>query len=186
MAKTLASVFAVETLPARSTAPVFSEVEVDPGEGPLVVSTSRGTFLPTRPTAEGFARYAFFPCQEEVESRIFVDLYRVLCEGLARRAPTVSELVAKPPPVPAVLVVSPSTLAGQVEGEISEAEIVSRMNARGYVLDRWGFRVLAAPLPPGGALALLPPAVLCVRASGWLGVLLRAVDRASAIVDVLA
>jgi hypothetical protein len=178
----LGAAFAVDYLASRN--PIFSECSVGQGEAPFWATNSRGLFVPTRPTPDGFVRSAFFPCAIEEEAQLFVTLYTALSRApLKSQASTVNLALGRIPGDRRVCVVPPEAVTEASEGKVLGPEIEARMATQGYVLDVPGVRVLAAPLPMGAALVLAPWAVSCVRSGSTVALLLRAADRTTALVN---
>lgn len=58
--------------------PAFSEVDVVAGVDPLLATNMRGTFLKTRTSRQGTARFGFTECPLAHEEKLIQELYRVL------------------------------------------------------------------------------------------------------------
>lgn len=66
--------------------PTLSEIEVDdPTIEPLLATNMRGTFLPTKISSQGYARFGYSPCTPDEEVNLIKELHRVLVEVGIRR-----------------------------------------------------------------------------------------------------
>lgn len=156
--------------------PALGEIELGSApETPMIATNMRGTFLVTRRSREGVARYGFTPCPVEEEGVLVTELARVLWElstahswgircntvALAVESFRVSGLE------PRTLVVS-SQLARSVLG----SETLPPEGLAG-VADK--MQVLVTTLPEDHALVALAPAHAgaCVRVGDNIGMLVR-------------
>jgi hypothetical protein len=171
--------------------PILLEREVGPEHEPLLVTNSRGLFVPTRRAAEGFARYAFFPCPLDEEDQLLVRLHAALwsegeAAGWTNRAPTLDRGMAVfrglASAQPSAVVVSQDAAA--LEGELSAEELDKLRKLRGHVAEIHGVRIYLAPLPAGCAIVAAAPKALGVytRVGDHLGLQLLNVRRTLVVV----
>jgi len=173
MFSTLARIFVTERHRRRAgdigfSVPVMSEIELDVESGPLLVSNLRGTFLKSRPSSSGFARFAFMECPLEAEVDLFREFYRVL-QGLSNsnawpnRATSILEGVNKL-----------RELGSQPKFVIASESVEIE-----------GLTSLTADLPVGSALITAHPQLtgMYTRIGDHLGILAQRVDRAFVVVQ---
>lgn len=149
--------------------PAFSEVEYADGREiePLLATNMRNTFVRTRVSTHGHARFGFSECEVDHEGELLCEFHRVLVEtirqegwkNIASSVPTGIELLQSLGFAPKVVVVAPSD-SGQA---ISD-----------------GVYQVVADLPTGAALvmALAAQVGLYTRVGNHMGLLAYRVDRA--------
>jgi hypothetical protein len=176
--------------------PIFEEREVKGEVAPLLVTNARGTFVPTRISQRGVARYAFSHCPIEQESRLVGELHRVLTEtslrqGWSNRCSSVSEAVDRLRTggvIPRSLVISDSLLPSICGPDYDLASVRRLMAAQGFVTMVDGMQVILGDLPEGAALVAAAPAGVGYykRIGDHLGVLVQRVNRALMVVNRVA
>jgi len=148
--------------------PFMSEREVPQETEPLLVTNARGSFVPTRRSREGIARFGFSGCPLESESILLGRLYSALGvlsveSGWNNRFTTTNsaiEFMRASSSKPKNLVIS-DNLVSQFTTSSSEGLV--------GIVD--GIQVLSAKLPLGGALLFTTPPNLgvYVRIGDYLG-----------------
>lgn len=177
---------------AGFSVPAMGEIKASEDVVPLLASNMRQTFVPTRRSVEGFARYGFSPCPVEEEPRVLSELYRVLLElstreGWANRCsglPQAIERLRSAGLEPRSMVIPVQTLR-DVCGPDQDLEAAQRsMAIKGHVAVVDGIQVLLSNLPQGAALVCAAPEVvgLYTRVGDHLGVLVQRVNRAIMVV----
>ena len=168
--------------------PAMQEILLGADAAPLLVTNMRGTFLPARCSASGFARYGFSECSIEGESSLIVEFHKVLSrlsarEGWSNRCTTIQEAISRLSE-PKSLVISEAILAEVMGDEIGIEEARRLMAMRGYVAMLDGMQVVLSDLSEGAALVLASPKVtgFYTRVGEHLGVLAQRVDRAIMVV----
>ncbi len=176
--------------------PAFEEREVKEDVGPLLVTNARGTFVPTKVSSRGVARYGFSHCPIERESGLVAELHRVLTEtslrqGWSNRCSSVPEAVDRLRTggvIPRSLVISDSLLPSICGPDYDLASVRRLMAAQGFVTMVDGMQVLLGDLPEGAALVAAAPAGVgyYTRIGDHLGVLVQRVNRALMVVNRVA
>jgi len=147
--------------------PLASEIDVDDRSiEPLMITTTRGTFLQSRVSAAGYARFGFSECPVNQEGALLQEFHRVLlsridANGWISAAPTVGEalrLMSSQGIKPRHLVGGPWLADGAAAREV---------------------KVLDAGFTEGSALLIAEPAVagLHTRVGDYVGVLAYRVNR---------
>ncbi len=156
--------------------PALGEIELSTNDEPPMLATNmRRTFLLTRKSREGIARYGFSPCTTEDESVLVTELARVLWEmsepyGWEIRCNAVASAVEAfrgRGLEPRTLVVSSALARGVLAQEAPPPEGLAG------VVDK--MQVLVTNLPENVALVALAPAKTgyCVRVGDTVGALVR-------------
>ncbi len=172
--------------------PGLCSVNVGEDAMPLLATNMRGRFLPTRPSAEGLARFGFSEVPIGQEGPLLSELHRTLTElsrtnGWGNRCSDVAEALTRlqaQGTEPKSLVISEAQLAG-ILGKDSDLEVARRaMATQGYVTMVGGMQLLLSDLPDGSALVAGSPASLGVymRVGDHLGMLLQRVNRSIMVV----
>lgn len=151
---------------------------------PVLGSGSRGQFLVTPQTRDGFYRYALSPCPFETENGILAQLHETVWnEGVRRgwsnRAPTVLaglKVMKDFGLIPKSIVIPLSLAATFCPPEIEVEE--------GQISSVGGVSVLVGPLPEGSALIAAEPALVGVytRIGDYLGLQLYGVSKTLVVV----
>ena len=173
--------------------PTLCEQAVDLLDDPLVASNMRGSFVRTKRSLEGVARYAFSECPLDLEgalfSRFFTSLWGMSEEnGWSNRYSSISGALRgfrdKGMP-PCSLVISPHALKKICGAQLDLDEIDKVMALKGYVSEVGGLKVLVSDLPHNQAMLTAEPALVgnCTRVGNHLGVLVRRVDQTIALVE---
>lgn len=173
--------------------PTLCEQAVDLLDDPLVVSNMRRSFVRTRRSQDGVARYAFSECPLDLEgtmlSRLFTALWGMSEEnGWSNRYTSIPGALRgfrdKGMP-PHSLVISPHALKRICGTDLDLDEIDKLMLLRGYVSEVEGLKVLVTDLPHNQAMLTAQPILVgnCTRVGNHLGILLRRVDQTIALVE---
>jgi hypothetical protein len=156
--------------------PALGEIDINATDtDPLLATNMRGTFLLTRKTPNGIARYGFSPCFIEEEGVLATELAIRLWDGSetcgwdirCKSVPEAVESFGQASLEPRTLVVSAALARGILgqEAPVPEglAGTVNRM------------QVLVTSLPETVALVALAPvsAGLCVRMGDSIGIIMR-------------
>ncbi len=168
----------------------FTAVEED--ASPLLASNMRGTFLPTRRNAEGFAPFGFSYCPPGAEGSLIRELHRVLFSLSARErwpnrcnSPGQAVQYLRLSGVePKSLVISESQLSAIVGNTFDLEEIRRMMALRGFVAVVDGMQVVLSDLPSGFALVTAAPTRVGVytRVGDHVGLLMQRINRSLAVV----
>lgn len=156
--------------------PMMLERSVIPEHEPLVVSNTRGSFVQTRRTKEGTARYAFFECRLEDEGSVLGRLFSAMqsvasTPGWPSTAASVSEALARFPLAKSI-VLSESLVAKMLGDAYPLDQVRALMGLQGYLAIVEGRQVLAhASIPQGCAIVTASPQALGVytRVGDYLG-----------------
>ena len=149
------------------TVPALSELKVDADVEPLLVTNMRGTFVPTKRSMGGIARYGFSEVSIEAEGTIVNELHRVLLLqattlGWPNRCKTPLEGIARLKGLgfePKFVVVSSEDVCGSQ----SEADTMDRLTLfQGHVAEMEDVQVLVGDLPKGKAFVTAAPALVGV------------------------
>lgn len=146
--------------------PLASEVDMDDRAlEPLMVSTTRGTFLPSRIARDGFARFGFSECGIEREGALLLEFHKQLVQLSTAHG---WECVVDSPEI----AVSRMRDHGEIPFHLAAGPWIE-------VDDIGGARVLDVGLPQGLALLVTTPskAGLYTRIGDYVGVLAHRVDR---------
>lgn len=172
--------------------PVLCEQAVGVDEGPFLASNLRGSFLPTRRSSDGNARFAFAECPIGAEDRLVVELFDVLwrtsvqhdwpnrCRSLDEAKVRMEALGM----VPRAYIAAPSLLDAASDKELSGDDADKLMMFQGHVAEVDGIKILASGLPDGrGILTSIPSKTgRYVRSGDFLGVLVCRADRSMVLV----
>jgi hypothetical protein len=140
--------------------PAMMEREGPASADPVLVSTTRGTFVQTRRTTEGFYRFAFFRCPLEDEGEVLVRIHDTVWNlsaasrwGNRFRTPREAILRMRSSQLQPKAVILSRTLAESFAGqEVPEGKVT--------LVD--GLHVIVAPLPQDSAIVTAAPTVLGV------------------------
>ena len=165
--------------------PALMEVNIRPGQDPLLATNARGAFVSTRTSSIGTARYGFSPCSFDEEPRLIQALYECLstqqqwslrCSGVQA---AVDRLLG--------LGLEAKTIV------VSSADAAEMLGTTGTVPEGVagvvrGMKVLVTDLPKGAALVAVAPEHLgiCTRVGEHLGLLFQRLDQNVMVVDVMA
>ncbi len=173
--------------------PTLCEQEVDLLDTPLVVSNMRGSFVQTKRSQDGIARFAFSECPLELEGALLARFFQVLWglseqNGWSNRYTSISGAVRgfKKIGMPAVsLVISPHALKKICGTSLDLDEIDKMMAIKGFVSEVDGLRVLVTDLPRNQSMLISEPSLagVCTRVGNHLGVLVRRADQTIALVE---
>lgn len=144
--------------------PLASEIDLDdPALEPLMVTTTRGTFIQSRVAKGGYLRFGFSECPLDREGALVLGLHRQLVAHSE-----VSCVVATPEQAAAQMRLNGETPFHLAAGPWIEADEIG------------GARVLDIGLPQGIALLMASPAKagLHTRIGDYVGVLAFRVNRA--------
>lgn len=165
------------------TVPALSELKADRDIEPLLVTNMRRTFVLTRCSSTGIARYGFSEVPIDEEDSILSELYvNLLTIGAQKhwdnRCKTALEGVEGMRVrglEPKFLILSKADIVGS-DGESNDLERLAMV--QGHVADLEGVQVLLADLPKGAAMVTAAPSLLGVytRVGDHLGVLIQNAD----------
>lgn len=156
--------------------PALGEIQIEKDDDdPILATNMRSTFLLTRKSKEGVARYGFSPCPAEDEGAVVTELARVLWEmsyahewGIrCRGVPQAVEGFRALGLEARTLVVSSQLARGILEqADLPPEGLVGAVDK---------MQVLVTTLPENTALVALAPANagMCVRVGDNLGMLVR-------------
>lgn len=168
--------------------PLMMELELEAKEDPLLVTNTRGVFVLSRRTKEGFGRYGFFECPLELESNLLQSLYLTLdtlskTRGWASPATSVSEAIGRLIE-PKSIVLSRNLIPSICGNGFTSDQVDTLMKTQGHIAVVNGMQVLAGNLPPGAAIVATQPKVLGVytRVGDYLGLQLHDPRRTISIV----
>lgn len=146
--------------------PLLSEIDVtDRDIEPLLVSSARGTFLPTKVSQRGYARFGFNHCTPAQELGLLVEFHRVLIErsracnwgNVASDMETGLDIMRGSNLSPVFILMPKEDPPPSIEGVV----------------------VLNCPLPSGSALISTLPEItgLHTRVGDYVGIMAKRVDR---------
>jgi hypothetical protein len=147
--------------------PLLSEIDVlDRSIEPLLVTSTRGTFLPTTVSQKGYARFGFTSCSPAQELELLVEFHRVLVER--GRACNWGNVVST----------MEEGLAVMNGFNLHPVFILMPKEDPAPTLE--GVVVLNCPLPRGSALISTLPEIagLHTRVGDYVGVMAKRVDKA--------
>lgn len=161
--------------------PVMHERAVDAGVVPMLVTSTRGKLVATRPFAPGFARCGIFPCPRENEPEVFTALRKSLQEtsaanGWGNRCTSIQAARARLEQSGRrvrSIVLAKADLPG-IGVALEDAEKL--MAIQGYVTLHGSTQTLVADLPAGHGLVVSDAAGLYMRVDDFLGLMLLNVD----------
>lgn len=171
--------------------PAMNEVSLSGGAAPLLATNMKGSFLPTRPSKDGVARYGFSHVPVECDDILLRVLHGTLWElstqqGWSNRCKTVVEALHRLSGFglePKTIIVGPQRLAEVTDVPLKEAWEAMQANKEVAKVDE--AVVLLADLPEGAALVgTAPPLVgLYTRTGDHLGVLLQRVHQTLVVIQ---
>lgn len=156
--------------------PAMNVVPLTADAAPLLATNMKGTFLPTRLSREGTARYGFSHVPVGTDDTLLRELHRILA-GQSNRCKTITEALQRLQGngfEPKTLVVGEGLLS-EVVPRLTPTEAWAAMQAKSEVGSVDGLTILLADLPGKAALvATLPNLVgYYTRTGDYLGVLIR-------------
>lgn len=172
--------------------PAMNEVGMEAVNAPLLATNMKGTFLPTRPSKDGLARYGFSHVPVGTDDTLLVELHRVLLAlseqgGWDNRCKNVTEAVERMGGFglePKSVVVGPASLPGLLEGTSVEQawQAMKAGEPVGTLQDE--VSVLLADLPGTAALVCAAPPLVgyYTRVGEHLGILLKRVNQTLVVV----
>lgn len=162
--------------------PAMHEVSMGASSGPLLASNMKGSFLPTRPSSTGVARYGFSYVPVGQEDALLRELHRVLTglsesSGGPSKCQTVLMAVQKMSQwgiEPRNIVIGPESIP-DILGGLSTSAAWGQMRANQPVGFYHEVPVLLADLPAKAALVCTAPPLVgyYTRAGEHLGVLIQ-------------
>lgn len=171
--------------------PAMNEVGMEAVNAPLLATNMKGTFLSTRPSKDGLARYGFSHVPVGADDTLLVELHRVMLAlseqgGWANRCKNVTEAIERMGGLglePKTIVIGPDSLPGLLEG-VAVEQAWQAMKAGEEIGTFEGATVLLANLPgPAAFVCAAPPLVgYYTRVGEHLGVLLQRVNQTLMVV----
>lgn len=166
--------------------PALHEVSLTGDVNPLLASNMKGSFLPTKVSAKGLARYGFSHIPVGADDVLLRELHRTLYalsiqENWTNRCKSIREAQERLQSFSLevkTLIVGPSRLAEIAPGlSLQDAWAEMRRNSAVAIVE--DITVLLADLPEGAALVATAPSLVgsYTRVGSYLGVLLRSVHR---------
>ena len=157
--------------------PALNEVSLEDTYAPLLATNMKGTFLPTRPSKDGLARYGFSYVPVGTDDSLLRELHHVLkAQGWDNRCTSIQEALHRMHDYePKTIVVGPTTLAEVLPG-LSVEDAWKAQQANSEVGRQEDLTILMADIP--GAFVAAAPALVgaYTRIGDHLGVLLKKVS----------
>ncbi len=170
--------------------PAMNEVGMEAVNAPLLATNMKGTFLPTRPSRDGVARYGFSHVPVATDDALLAELHRSLSvlserEGWSNRCKSVLEALQRMQGFglePKTIVVGPARLAEVSDIAPEDARAAMRDNREVATFE--GATVLLADLSGTSAFVCAAPPLVgyYTRVGEHLGILLQRVNQTLVVV----